>query len=169
MLIAPSNRGWRRATRFTYSCPSRSRDSRPQSFSVSSCYLGAFPVKAKVRSTTNHPQKEQVNETNVPLSGTRLFLSGVRLPGYGRSRFPRFTHVRRNGSSGACCEVFEGRHCSRSRQAPVFNAHRPSRGRGDSRFHHRRQGILGHQRGAQPLLRPPGPGRYPQQSESHNR
>jgi len=25
-------------------------------------------------------------------------------------------HVRRNGSNGACREVFEGRHCSRSRQ-----------------------------------------------------
>ena len=31
-----------------YSCPSRSRDSRPQSSSVSSCYSGAFPVAAKV-------------------------------------------------------------------------------------------------------------------------
>ena len=49
-----------------------------------------------------------------------------------------------------------------------LNAHHPARKRRDSRLHDRRQGILDHQRRAQPLLHPSGTGRNSQQPESHH-
>src|SRR5579862_1607725 len=66
-------------------------------------------------------------------------------------------------------EVFQRRHRSRTRQVAVFNAHRSAGQRGDPRFHYRRQRILDHQRGAQPLLRSSRPGWHSQQLESHYR
>ena len=97
------------------------------------------------------------------------FFARVRNRRSERSCFLVFACTSRNGRNGASRQVFEGRHRSRSRQTSLFDAHRPAGGRRDSRFHHRRQGILGHQRRPQPLLRPSRPGRHSQQPEPHYR
>ena len=79
--------------------------------------------------------------------GRSLFVRRIAVRGL-LVRPSAFRRARRD-RSGARREVFEGRHCPGSREAALFDPDRSSRGRRDSRFHHRRQGILDHQRRAQ--------------------
>jgi len=78
-----------------------------------------FPDDDQVFKKTNRSQKEQINETNLSPSVAALFSFGCSPSSLWRSRLPPFSYAGGDGSSGACREVFEGRHCPCPRQAPL--------------------------------------------------
>ena len=147
---------------------SRSQDSRPLASSRSIGFSTRCPTTIQVPGSKNRSQKEHLDETHVSDTPPQPFPSRPCIRSSWHRRVPSVTCARHDGSRGPRRQVFEGRHYPRSRQTAFLDAHRLTRRRRDPRLHYRRQGILDHQRRAQPLLRPPGPGRHPQQSESHH-
>jgi len=88
-------------------------------------FVGAFSDGDNSSKQDIPSQKEHLDETCLSQSEAQLFTSHSRRRSSRRSRFPRFASARIN-RSGPRCEVFKRRHRARPRQAPVFDAYRPS-------------------------------------------